>query len=100
MIQRAIEQPGHGREADMRMRAHIDALAGRHHGRSQMVEEHERPDIPALWKGQDPPHAEPAQVANSRLDQEFHSIGHRFPFVRLQKSMDDVSEVGKLYGWQ
>ena len=96
MFQSALEQPGHSCETDMRVRAHVDALAGRHVGRPEMIEKHERADIPARCEGQEPAHVEPAQVAYSRLDKEFHSVGHRFPFPLLQKSMDDVCRVGKL----
>ncbi len=48
VVQRAVEQPGDGGEADMRVRAHVHALAGRQFGRAQMVEEHEGADIAAL----------------------------------------------------
>ena len=41
---RAIEQVGDGGQADMGMRAHIDALAGREIDRPEIVEEDERSD--------------------------------------------------------
>ena len=44
MHQRTVEQVGDGREADVRMRQHVDAAAGRQHGRPHLVEEDERAD--------------------------------------------------------
>ena len=40
----AVEQIGDGGEPDMRMRPHVDAVAGAKHRRPDMVEENERPD--------------------------------------------------------
>lgn len=39
----ALEQIGHGGQADMRMRAHVDAVARCHRHRPHMIEEDERP---------------------------------------------------------
>ena len=64
----AVEQIGDGGEADVRVRAHVDAArdAGRELDRPHVVEEHERPDHPVLREGQHPPHLEPAQIAAPR----------------------------------
>ena len=42
MHERALEQIGHGRQADVRVRPDIEALAGRHLDRPHMIEKHER----------------------------------------------------------
>jgi hypothetical protein len=44
MQQRALEQESHRRQADMRMRAHVDAGAGRETRRPHVVEEDEAAD--------------------------------------------------------
>ena len=48
----AFEQVGDRREADVRMRPHVDAAARRKHGRAHVIEKHERPDHAALGRGQ------------------------------------------------
>ena len=50
---RALEQIGHGREPDMGMRPHVDALARREIRRAEIVEEHERADGAASGLRQD-----------------------------------------------
>ncbi len=44
MQDRALEQIGHGRQARMRMRRHINALTGLEFDRPHMIEKHERTD--------------------------------------------------------
>ena len=61
MHQRTVEQVGDGREADVRMRQHVDAAAGRQHGRPHLVEEDERADE-AGARGQHAAHDEVADV--------------------------------------
>jgi hypothetical protein len=48
MLDLAVEQVGDGRKPDMRMRPHVQRLAGLEQGRSHPVEEDERPDQPPL----------------------------------------------------
>ena len=48
MLELAAIEIGDGGEADMGMRAHVDALSGEELGRPHLVEEDERPDhLPA-----------------------------------------------------
>src|SRR4029434_8734295 len=54
----ALEEIGDGGEADMRMRAHVDAAAGRELDRAELVEEDERPDHTALRRRQHALHGE------------------------------------------
>ena len=53
-----------------------------------MVEEHERPDIPALGEGQQPAHGKPAEIALARLDDHVDGVGHG-NFLCLRLSMDE-----------
>ena len=64
----AGEQIGDGREPDMRMRPHVDALAGAEFRRAHVVEEDERPDHAALRRGQRAADREAAEVAGARDD--------------------------------
>ena len=68
MIDRAGEQVRHGREADVRMRAHVDAVAGHAERAAHVIEEHERAEVPAADRGEDALDGEPAEVAVARLD--------------------------------
>ena len=43
----ALEQVGHRRQRDVRVRSNVDARPGRHVGRPHVVEKDERPDQPA-----------------------------------------------------
>ena len=47
----ALEQVGHRREADVRVRPHVHARARRQLDRPHVVEEDERPDQPLLARG-------------------------------------------------
>ncbi len=47
----ALEQIGNRRDADVRMRPHGDALAGRKGRRAHVIEEHEWPNHAALARG-------------------------------------------------
>ena len=98
MIERAVEQPGDRGEADMRVGADVDALAGGHLGGAEMVEKHERADIPALREGQQPAHAEPAEIALAGLNDQFDRVGHPEPLASLRMSMDECAGRGKLGG--
>jgi hypothetical protein len=75
----------------MRVGAYIHALARRHFGRSQMVEEHERPDISLLRKGQDAANKEAAEIALARFYDKFDRIGHGRLSVGMRKSMDEAA---------
>ena len=69
MLELAAEEVGDGREADMGMRADVDALAGDELGRPHLVEEDERPDHLALRRGKRATNLEIADVARPRHDQ-------------------------------
>ena len=64
----AVEEVGHGGEPDMRMRAHVDALAEEELGRPHLVEEDERPDHLPLRRRQRAAHLEAAEIAGARHD--------------------------------
>ncbi len=68
MHDRTIEQIRHGREPDMRMRAHIEALPEQEFAGAHLVEEDERPDHLLAHGGQGAAHLEPADIAGARHD--------------------------------
>src|SRR5258705_551225 len=70
----AVEQVGHGRKPDMRVRAHVDALAGAEFRRSHMVEEDEGTDHAALRRGQRAADRKAADVAGARHDHALDGI--------------------------
>lgn len=98
MIERTLEQPRHGGEPDMRVGAHVESLARRKNRRSQMVEEHEWPDIPARMERQHAADGKAAEVALARIDDQGDSFGHVAisPGTELQVSMDEAANKGKL----
>jgi hypothetical protein len=67
----AREQIRHGRQVDVRVRADVHALSGREARRSEVVEEHERPDGPMARGGQEASDHEPAEIAVSRCEDRF-----------------------------
>src|SRR5712671_4377395 len=54
----AVEQVGDGGEPAVRMRAYVEAVAGLEHGRTEMIEEHERADHARLRRRQRAAHRE------------------------------------------
>ena len=64
----ALEQIGDGGEPDVRVRAHVDALADQELGRPHLVEEDEGPDHLLLRGRQGAPHLETAEIAGTRHD--------------------------------
>jgi hypothetical protein len=72
---RALEEIGHGGQADVRVRPHV-VVVGRHGAhRTEMVEEHERADGLALRRWQRPAHHEAtAEVLVVRLQDP--SVAH------------------------
>ena len=68
----ALEQVGHGGEPDVRVRPHIDARAGREVHGPHVVEKNERPHHLVRMRGQQPSHAEAAEVADMRLEDGEH----------------------------
>jgi len=70
----AIELVSDGRKADVRVRAHVNALPGTEDRRSEMVEEDERPDQPRLYRGQSPAHGEVAEVDRAWRDDVRDSV--------------------------
>src|SRR5882757_830939 len=69
----AFEQVGQRGQADMRMRTHVLSLPGTKHRRSEVVEEDERTDHPALRRRQRATNLEAvAQISNRRKDHLLH----------------------------
>jgi hypothetical protein len=71
----AFEQVGHGGEADMRMRAHIQARSGMQHRRPHLVEKDERTDHAPLGRWQGAPDLKAADIVGPRHDDRFDSWG-------------------------
>ncbi len=68
MYDLAVEKVSDGGKADVRMRPHVDAVAGAEHRRSEMVEEDERADHAALRRRQCAMHLEAAEIDRPRHD--------------------------------
>src|ERR1700681_923343 len=64
----AVEQVGDGGEPNMRVRPHVDAVAGFENRRAEMIEEDERPDHARAPRGQRAMHWEPAEIDRARHD--------------------------------
>ena len=64
----AVEQVGDGGKPDMRVRPHVDAVAGLEHRRPEMVEEDERPDHARAPRRQRAMHLEAAEIDRARHD--------------------------------
>ena len=75
----AVEEVGHRRERDVRMRPHVDALAGRELARPHVIEEDERSDEAPLDGGQEAPHGEAAEIARPSVEDEEHGRAHAAP---------------------
>ena len=71
----AVEQIGDGGKPDMRMRAHVHALAGDELHRPEMIEEDEGPDHLPLAMRQRAPHRKSvAEIAGARHDDEIERV--------------------------
>src|SRR5258705_6859431 len=80
MLDRAVEQIGHGREIDMRVRADVHALAGWQPRRPELVDEDERPDHRSLLTRKRPMDFERAKVVGDGDDGlEEGIVGHMPP---------------------
>src|SRR4029078_4476672 len=82
----ALEQIRERGQADVRMRAHVDAArnAGRELDRSEVIEEDEPPDTAPLAEQEHASHGEAAEVAAARIDDEFDHGGlRRALFVKV-----------------
>ncbi len=75
----AVEQVSHRGKPDMRMRPHIDAVAGAEHSRPEMVEENKRPDHARLRGRQRAMHLEAAEIDRARHD----DLRDRFARARI-----------------
>jgi hypothetical protein len=63
----------------MRMRPHVEAVAGFEHGRTEMIEEHERTDHARLRRRQRAAHREAvAEIGGARHDQGLDGIALKF----------------------
>src|SRR3954451_16450961 len=70
----AFEKIGDGGKIDVRMRAHVDALARDEFGRSHLVEENERADHLPARRRQRPAHFEAAEIARTRHDDHLDGV--------------------------
>ena len=74
----AFEEVRHRREADVRMRPHVDALAGGKPCRTHVVEEDDRPDAPSRGRGQQAGDGEAAEIARASFDDRRDQGSQRF----------------------
>ena len=74
VLELALEEVGDGGEPDVRVRPHVDALAGDELRRPGLVEEDERPDHLPLRRRQRAAHLEAAEVAGARHDQRLDGV--------------------------
>ena len=73
VVDRAAPQEGDRGQADVRMRAHVQATAGLEHHRAEMVDEHEGADAARLQGGDRASHHETAaEVVHARFDDRGH----------------------------
>src|SRR3954464_9164737 len=70
----AVEQIGDRRKPDVRMRPHVDPLAGMEFRRAEMVEENERPDHAPLGMRKRAAHREMADVDAARYDNKIDGV--------------------------
>src|SRR3979411_1220028 len=71
----AVEKIGDGGEPDMRMRAHVHAIAGHELHRSEIIEEDEGADHLALAVRQCPAHLKSiAEIAGARHDDKLERV--------------------------
>ena len=78
----AVEQIGDGGEPDMRMRPHVEPVAGAEFRRPEMVEEDERPDHARARRGQRAPHRKAvAEIDRAR----HHDVGDRLAGVSCRR---------------
>ena len=70
----ALEQEGHRGEPDVRVRAHVDAIADQELRGPHLVEEDERPDHLLLRRRQRAAHLEGAKIAGARHDHMLDGI--------------------------
>ena len=74
MLEFAVVEIGDGREPDMGMRSHVDALAGDEFRRPHLVEEDERADHSPARGGQGAADLEAADVARPRHDDRLDGL--------------------------
>src|SRR5262245_42973408 len=74
----SVKQIGDGRESDMRMRPHVDALTRDELDRAHLVEEDEGANHLALRVRQGPAHLEASEVSRARCDDEIERIAGAF----------------------
>ncbi len=72
----AFEQIGDRRQADVRMRAHVDAGPRREIRGTHVIEKDERADHAVRHPGEHPPHRKPAEVAGVRFEQKKWACAH------------------------
>ena len=73
----ALEQVGHGGEADVRVRPHVEPLPGQELARPHLVEEDEGPDHLPLLRGQGAADLEAAEVVGAGQEHQFQAARRR-----------------------
>jgi hypothetical protein len=73
----AFEEIGDGGKPDVRVRAHVNALARAELRRSHVIEKDEGPDHAAAGRGQRAPNGKAAKVGGARHDHEFNCIARK-----------------------
>ncbi len=64
----ALDQIRHRRQADVRMRTHVESLTGRHRLSAHLVEEGERSNHTARRRGKDATDSEATELTGPRID--------------------------------
>jgi hypothetical protein len=73
VIDRTRPEEGHRRQADMRMRPHVDTAPRFEYGRPHVIDEHERPHAAGLQAGHGAAHFEAtAQVVDAGSNESRH----------------------------
>ena len=70
MVELAFEQIGDRGQVDVRVGADVGAVAGLERRGAHVIEEDEGPNEATLDRGQHAPHAQAAEIARARLDDE------------------------------
>src|SRR5450432_2995029 len=74
MLELAAKEVSDGREPNVRMRAHVDALTRDELSRPRLIEKYERADHLSFWSRKRATDLETADVARPRHDQRFNGV--------------------------
>src|SRR5678815_2667174 len=91
----ALEKISDGRQADVRMRPHVDAASRRKIRRPHVIEKNKRPDHLRWKRGQEPAHREVAEVFVMWFQYGSAGCSHDAAIAcALKKNAQDLSTVG------